>query len=758
MFIKYLELSVLLAGQSHSLRLVAREFGSHQQRLCFQGRFLWLVSFASIEFNFRVSRVIVRHFLARYPTVDDPIVIFIKTKTKTKTGPETMHATDPPSPQLVAKKKGPPVTSTNMMLRRLNGNKNRAEDNEGESELSDPDSNVAFNELEDEIVVSGRNGRGAPKTSSGRQTSEGNDDRVMEDAPEEAAGSHYPKRKRTSIFNDLSESKLESAHSAAPTKSPTSPTTRPNRQSLGGPGVKGVLLGTWRDSNVPDNDKKHAVIGFIDVRDRLRTRIQPNTKYGEPLVEHYPLPPGPGGSWVTFERVIFSDHLVGLDHFQVKEYTRLRSEVAPEETEGDRMAAEHAAVQEAMRRVKENPASENPVQPPAIAYGAVMPEHLQAPVRPDLKRRRVSGGFAAINPAPAEIAPEPNAAPTPQQSIAAHQNRFAIDPLPGTRPTRILIGYWKPSSEVDVNDRHAVYGILGQNDMFRVKVVRETRDGRFVDGNFPSGAGALWIPYEEVEFEPHLKALNRQEVKEYCRVRQYQLDRGEPNGDRIDNETKAVFDAQTRAGTMPYKQPHNVTVPTFTASPQGDGEDRMNGRQGYGGHELRQSRRTEPRPIRASLNENELRASRLQSVEAVERTNALARREIARAEAAQGRADRHAVHRERAAAAAAADAANAAAAAAAAASNMPLEHHHNTNGRMLFHESDDMQRLNKVWARQETLRIKGGPDDAKIYDGIKYERKATGPFMGKLVSQGTIINIDGEDYVEYRVLTKPSFF
>ena len=77
---------------------------------------------------------------------------------------------------------------------------------------------------------------------------------------------------------------------------------------------------------------------------------------------------------------------------------------------------------------------------------------------------------------------------------------------------------------------------------------------------------------------------------------------------------------------------------------------------------------------------------------------------------------------------------------------------------MRFHESDDMQRLNKVWARQETMRMKAGAEDAKMYDGIKYERKATGPFMGKLVSQGTIINIDGEDYVEYRVLTKPSFF
>ncbi|KAG5979272.1 hypothetical protein E4U55_005350 [Claviceps digitariae] len=647
-----------------------------------------------------------------------------------------------------------------MMLRSLKGNRSRPEDNEGESELSDPDSNGVLNDLEDEIVVKDHGSRASPKSGGAEASEENDDDEEMDDAPDETGGSHYPKRKRTSIFNDLSESKLESAHTAAPERSPTSPdgstNFKPNRQSLSGPGVKGVLLGTWRDSVVPENERKHAVIGFIDVRDRLRTRIQPYTKEGESLAADYPLPPGPGGSWVTFDRVIFSDHLVGLDHFQVKEYTRLRSDIVPEETEDERMAAETAAAREAVRRVKENPALENPAQPPALAYGLEIPEQVSSAARSDPKRRRVSSGFAAINPAPQESGLE-QLLPTPQQTMAWHQGRFSIDPLPGTRPTRILIGHWKPSSEPDPKDRHAVYGILGQNDMFRVKVVRETRDGRFVDGNFPSGAGALWIPYEEVEFEPHLKALNRQEVKEYCRVRQYQLDHGETSAERIENETKAVYEAQTRAGTMPYKQPHNVTVPTFTASPQGD-EDRTNGRLPYNGHELRQSRRTEPRPIRASLGDNDFRPSRVHSVEAAERTSVLARREIARAEAAQGRADRHAVHRERAAAAAAADAANAAAVVAAAASNMPIDHHHNGNGRMLFHESEDMQRLNKIWARQETLRMKGGPDDAKIYDGVKYERKSTGPFMGKLVSQGTIINIDGEDYVEYRVLTKPSFF
>ncbi|PWI64756.1 hypothetical protein PCL_08621 [Purpureocillium lilacinum] len=42
--------------------------------------------------------------------------------------------------------------------------------------------------------------------------------------------------------------------------------------------------------------------------------------------------------------------------------------------------------------------------------------------------------------------------------------------------------------------------------------------------------------------------------------------------------------------------------------------------------------------------------------------------------------------------------------------------------------------------------------------GMKYERKAQGPFAGWLVSQGTIITLDGEEYVEYRVLVKPAVY
>ncbi|KJZ80475.1 hypothetical protein HIM_00325 [Hirsutella minnesotensis 3608] len=664
----------------------------------------------------------------------------------------------------------------------INGNRKSAtsDDAEAESELSEPDSTVhsplgpGLNELEDEIVVrEGAKAQGDQAKSPSdavvmdQDTEQDQDhdqdhdyDQTMEDVRDESpAASHYPKRKRTSLYNDLSETKLETTQSQhdVDIKSPAlskDGKPKPNRQNMAG--VKGVLLGHWRDSSVPDHSRKHAVIGFIDVRDRLRTRIQAQTKEGESLTEQHPLPPGPGGSWVTFDRVAFSEHLVGLDHFQIKEYTRIRSLVPPEATEEERKAAEIEAIQEAIRRVKENPANDNPVTAPPIAYGIDVPEHFPIPSRSEVKRRKVSGGYTAGNSTPgATPAPEAPRSMTPPQPLSAHQTRFSIDPLPGTRPTRILLGFWKPSSEPDPQNRHAVYGILGQNDMFRVKVVRETRDGRFVDGNFPVGAGALWIPYEEVEFEPHLQSLNRQEVKEYCRIRQWQLDHGETEADQFENQNKAVVEAQSRVGNG-FKQP-NSGVPAFCATPTSDVS--MERPASRPGHDLRQSRRIEPRPdgrsLRHSMHENDVRsAQRSQGVDALERTSALAQREIARAEKAQGRADHLAFTRERAVAAAT-DAATAHAAAAAAAAARPLP---STNGRPLFHESEDMQRLNKVWARQESIRMKAGAEDAKIYDGVKYDRKSTGPFMGKLVSQGTIINIDGEDYVEYRVLTKPSFF
>ncbi|KAH7213503.1 hypothetical protein BKA60DRAFT_543063 [Fusarium oxysporum] len=649
--------------------------------------------------------------------------------------------------------------------RQTNGRKISIGDADVESELSEPastvhsPSGVDFNELEDEIVVGART-NGIRKSSPLRPASEA-DDEIMGDAEDEPVASHYPKRKRNSIFHDLSERKMEPVRSLADERQPQATTTKSKPPRLSTGSVKGVTIGYWRDSEAPTVDLKHAVIGFIDVRERLRTRIQPTTLSGETISDEYPLPPGPGGSWVTFDKIVFLDHLVGLDQLQVKEYVKIRAEaIGTDELEGERVAAEKAAVKEAVRRANLNSTAEHGTNLPQVAYGVDLPEHLQQ--NRDAKRRRTSGGFAPANPPPSN---GPVIEHTPIQPAPGGPQplRHTVDPLPGTRPTRILIGHWAKSNSPDPRDRHAVYGILGQNDMFRVKLVRETRDGRFVEGNFPAGAGALWIAYEEVAFEPHLKNLARNEIKEYCRVRQYQIDMGEKEGERTSNETKAVYEAQARAAGTNYKAPAPLSIaPALPRLPGDYGEESdQTGRMGYGGHELRQSRRVEaaraearqsyididtpPQPApaprqttgRTSLNNN-----------AIERTSALAEREIARVELAQERAHLQAANRERAAAAAAQ-------AAQAAAANIPGVA---VNGRQQLHERDEMQRLNKVWARQESLRLRTNAEDAKMYAGVKYERKTQGPFTGKLVSQGTIINIDGEDYIEYRVLAKPSFF
>jgi hypothetical protein len=88
---------------------------------------------------------------------------------------------------------------------------------------------------------------------------------------------------------------------------------------------------------------------------------------------------------------------------------------------------------------------------------------------------------------------------------------------------------------------------------------------------------------------------------------------------------------------------------------------------------------------------------------------------------------------------------------------------------------NNLKKLNKVWVAQQAAVVPGatpalvsaaitapvlgasaGPE-VRYHNGIKYERKQTGPFQGKLVSQAQLLSIDGEDYVEYRVLTQPSF-
>ncbi|RSM09333.1 hypothetical protein CEP52_004181 [Fusarium oligoseptatum] len=66
---------------------------------------------------------------------------------------------------------------------------------------------------------------------------------------------------------------------------------------------------------------------------------------------------------------------------------------------------------------------------------------------------------------------------------------------------------------------------------------------------------------------------------------------------------------------------------------------------------------------------------------------------------------------------------------------------------------DKMTQDTQTWPDQVALQIR--PREEAAYNGdVVYQRKSHGPLLGKLASQGSVITIDGEDYVEYRVLAK----
>ena len=506
--------------------------------------------------------------------------------------------------------------------------------------------------------------------------------------------------------------------------------------------AKHVTLGYWRDSPVPEEKNKHCVVGFIDSRDRLRTRIQCFTRTKEVInTRIFPIPPGPGGSWVTFERVVFNSHLVGLDHNEVKEYVKIRSEQnLTEESSDERRDSEIAAAREAKIRIAANPPPETNL-PPHIAWGKEIPEHAQSS-RPE-KRRRTTGN--TVNTAGARAA---NSLPLQRASSVAQspQQTRGTSPVAGFKPVRILIGCWTKSSAEDDNDKHAVFGILGANDMFRVKLMRETMDGRYCEGNFPIGAGALWINYDEVKFLPHLRNLTRPEVKEYIRIRQKQMDLGETEESRVANETQAVYEAQRRVARPDKYNIASSGAPHQSGTTEQDDvqEDQKTESREQEPRsqvlELRQSRRdttSQPtsRALRHSLPEaSGLRQSSRRGSNEVERQRGLVSQSLNQMELNQSRSERSATQR-----------------AAALSALPPLDVRRDFN--------DNMQRMDRIWQAQELTRQGAlNNDNVKMHEGIKYERKRNGPFEGKLVSQGTIISIEGEDYVEYRVLTKPTFF
>ena len=569
-------------------------------------------------------------------------------------------------------------------------------------------SSAPVNALEDEIIVHTHHNKSSPKLEDGDVTMTNTDDSVVLES----------RRKRT--FTKYTE--VDDADDTVEAIEEQEPRTlaRDRTKKHGSGNASNVIIGYWRDSTLPDPADKHIVIGFIDTRERLRTMSQFRTRDGRAIDKvKYPVPKGPGGSWVTFDKVVFDEHLVGLNQHVIKEFVRIRAaNTLKNETPQQKAAKDSEAIELARQHVATNPPPASNVPPP-VAYGKELPDVVAAPQHAAVqenKRRKVT----ASSPAP--VRPQP------------------AKPIPGTRPTSIQIGYWKASGAANPVDKHAVYGVIGTNDTFRTKLGRETRDGRpIIDQVFPSGAGALWkIQFDECELDSHLRNLTRYELKEYCRVRQRQIDQGETPDQRVENETKAVYEAQERVQQNTAAGfPHGPPIAQQEVLSVGDANDEsvlpaeesddntpapprqngLRGRKTLPDIEYSVANRGAPAP--STPNALEKRISKVANAE-VDRVQRIQnRRSSRRDDGAQEAPDIAAIRKAE------------------------LAKH--------------VGKLNGIWESQEKSRIPAGDQDTKIYAGIKYERKQSGPLAGRLASAGTIINIDGEDFIEYRVLMKPSF-
>ncbi|KAL2068804.1 hypothetical protein VTL71DRAFT_15142 [Oculimacula yallundae] len=478
------------------------------------------------------------------------------------------------------------------------------------------------------------------------------------------------KRKRTSTINydDTGYSKVTRG----------SPIDAPVKRSKPGKNVRGVIIGVWRDSDQPEDEDKHVIFGFIDIHDRLRTRIYGMNRRGEEVVGNAPT--GAGGCWVTFERVIFDSHLASLTAAEIKEYVKIRSETKPEPIQQEREEADAKAVSKAKAVVAQQEAA-FPGGKPVVHRPSLNRQSLN---RQSLSRQSLqkTPSFQAVNAAEMQ---------TPKGS-----------PSTENKPHGVLLGYWLDSSEDRIEDKHAVYGVVSETDCFRVKVQRLTRDGRYVDGNFPTGAGALWLSYKKVVFEPHLTSLSRPEMKEYCRIRQREQENKETDKERRTNDLRAVNQARIN-----FAEKGHDTGADVPDTPE---------------LEIRHSARSENRASARHQAEAEVAAEKVhkEKAEARERQHEKTRKEVALAEET---------------------------------AQMELK--------------NNLKKLNRVWVAQQAATISTAPvtpsasesaeNEVRYHHGIKYERKQNGPFQGKLVSQAQILSIDGEDYVEYRILTKPSF-
>lgn len=375
---------------------------------------------------------------------------------------------------------------------------------------------------------------------------------------------------------------------------------------------------------------------------------------------------------------------------------------------------------------------------------------LDAPIRPASRHPRkkarhstnISPATSSVNTSEDEMSDTPMADKLPTAATMAAASQQESKGPSGGDKTRILLGYWKGSSEPDPANKHAVVGVLGNNNQLRPRLIKESRSGRPVIGNHPPGAGGVWRNWDEIEFEPHIRHLTRSQLKEYVRLRQQQKEAGETPQAEEANQIKAVkhAEAAVEAGDQP-----SIADFVEPAAPQKKVVD------GASPHAKATTPQKRPRAQLSSVLLKE--ANRPKRTPTVEQLNARAQQHVANAEAIQQRRNSQRASTAAAAASASSPALSTATSSPAAQPlpARPANASTNANRRVLDQALEGMQRN---WAAQAEAAARDGVDDARVYLGTRYEFKSSGDFEGMYATHSTVITIGDEEFVENRVLRK----
>lgn len=324
----------------------------------------------------------------------------------------------------------------------------------------------------------------------------------------------------------------------------------------------------------------------------------------------------------------------------------------------------------------------------------------------------------------------------------------------------VPIGYWADSDALLSIDKHAVHGVSHEDGRFGVKVMNHTRDGRPQHGNYPDAPRKMWIAFQKCALNFDLRHLDYLGVKEYCRLRRISLLNGETEDQRPAAEAEAISMAETFVSDTFAAE--NMGVPKSSAADSK--RDAVHGLK------------REKKPDMGFNRQDTTPSPRTTYENGTKRTLPSSPASYAGFQKDASRPDITPLSRE-----------------GHTQFEVPRESEFKENLAGTESEKDDgddtkqvrlliyilyQQLLIKLIIQgkrsQSNTRRSAEPtpknpcssdngldeEEEKLVDcnGVSYERKKSGPLSGKLVGdKREVFSINGQDYVEYRVLMKVVF-